>query len=98
MVVSDHNNSCLGTNVPGHSRVGPIMDGHKRGGTVHLIEEDKKKLDDFEFRNSLEVRALIVMVEGMVMCPMGRRGAIAPSSVRFFEILFPDYYREHVGE
>ena len=59
IIVSDHNNSCWGTNVPGHrrvwaqsclgtimsghnhvwaqscgpSRVGPIMYGHKRGGT-----------------------------------------------------------------
>ena len=60
MIVSDHNNSFWGTNVPGHrrvwaqsclgtivsghsrvwaqscgpSRVGPIMYGHKRGGTT----------------------------------------------------------------
>ena len=55
MIVSDLNNSCWGTNVPGHSRVGPIMYGHKRGGTVHLIEEDKKKLDDFETSNFVTV-------------------------------------------
>ena len=59
MIVSDHNNSCWGTNVPGHklnvsghsrvwaqsclgtvvsghNRVGPIMYGHKRGGTIIL--------------------------------------------------------------
>ena len=53
MIVSDHNNSCWGTKVPGHklnvsghsrvwaqsclghSRVGPVMYGHKRGGTLH---------------------------------------------------------------
>ena len=39
MIVSDHNNSCWGTNVPGHRRVwaqsclGSIMYGQKRGGT-----------------------------------------------------------------
>ena len=50
MIVSGHNNSCWGTNVPGHrrvwaqsclgtimsghSRVGAIMSGHNRGGTL----------------------------------------------------------------
>ena len=56
MIVSDHNNSCWGTNISawaqtclgtilsghnrvwaqscGPSRVGPIMYGHKRGGTI----------------------------------------------------------------
>ena len=29
---------------------------------------------------------------------MGNGSAIGGSSVRFFEILFPDYYREHAGE
>ena len=47
MIVSDHNNPCWGTTVPGHRRVwaqikcvwaqsclGPIVYGHKRGGTM----------------------------------------------------------------
>ena len=38
------------------------------------------------------------MVEGMVMGPIGGRGGNCTSSIKFFEILFPDYYREHVGE
>ena len=33
-----------------------------------------RHLKKFEFRNSLEVRTLIVMVEGMVMGPIGERG------------------------
>ena len=27
--------TCVGTNVCGHGRVGPIMHGHKRGGTMN---------------------------------------------------------------
>ena len=46
-IVCGHNlvwaQSCLGTNVSGHNRVGSIMYGPNRGGTVFQVNDDHKQ-------------------------------------------------------
>ena len=51
---------CLGTIVSGHSRVGPIMYGHKRGGTGI---DNMKALVTFKTNDSISEDAILMLKE-----------------------------------